>query len=72
MGFMKAKLAGLGVLMTVFGVTVTILSLFGYNITLFLWLNNWGTTMGWLIRIGFIIGGIILFVLFYNSQEEEY
>ena len=70
MDFIKSKLSSIGALMAVFGVASSILSFFDYNLKLLMWVDLWGTTMGWVIRIGLIVGGAALFFMFNKSEEE--
>ncbi|OJJ18108.1 hypothetical protein BKI52_29605 [marine bacterium AO1-C] len=60
----------LGMLLFFFGLASSILSFFNYNLRVLVWIDLWGTTMGWIIRIGFIVGGGILFMLFGRDSEE--
>jgi len=71
MDFIKSNLSSLGAIMAVYGLASAVLSFFDYNIKFLLWVDIWGTTIGWLIRAGLMISGIALFFLFANPEEEE-
>lgn len=53
-----------------FGIGSIILSLLEMNFILLMWIDNWGESIGWTIRIGItILGGI--FTYFGANREEE-
>lgn len=66
----KLKLGKGGLLLAAMGIISIILSIFNYNIRLLAWVDVWGNTMGWVIRIVLILGGGALF-LFFGREEEE-
>ena len=47
----------LGGLMVFFGAGSLILGLFGYEFSLLMWIDLWGPTVGWIIRIALIVVG---------------
>jgi hypothetical protein len=53
----KAKLPSIGAGMAVMGIASTLLSFFNYNLRLLMWIDLWGTSVGWIIRILHIVGG---------------
>lgn len=69
--YIKQRLASFGAVMAVAGVASTLLSFFNYNLRLLMWIDMWGTTMGWIIRIALIAGGLALFFLLNTDEEEE-
>lgn len=71
MDFIKSKISSLGALMVVFGLASSILSFFDYNLRLLMWVDMWGTTTGWIIRIALILGGAALFFLTNKASESE-
>lgn len=46
-----------------FGVGSSILQLFNYDFVILMWINMWGDQIGWLIRIGMIVLGLVLWVV---------
>ncbi|HAS44093.1 MAG TPA: hypothetical protein DCS93_26685 [Microscillaceae bacterium] len=70
MEFIQAQLGKLGAFLFFFGLASALLSFFNYNLRLLLWVDLWGTTMGWIIRISFIVGGGLLFLLFGRSDDD--
>lgn len=66
----KSKLGSGGLLLAAMGIMSMILSIFNYNIRLLAWIDIWGSTMGWIIRILLILGGGALF-FFYGSYDDE-
>ena len=71
MDFIKSKLSSIGALLVLFGIASGVLSFFDYNLKLLMWVDIWGTTMGWVIRIALIIVGAALLFLFNKSEDQE-
>lgn len=67
----KQKLGKGGLLLAAMGIISMILSIFNYNIRLLAWVDAWGNTMGWVIRILLILGGGALFLFFGREEEDE-
>ena len=63
----------LGGLMFLFGAGSMVLGLVGYEFTLLMWVDNWGPTVGWIIRIALaVVGGALwLFGEDAGGQAEE-
>ncbi len=70
MNDIKAKIGKGGLLLAALGIISIILSFFDYNIRLLKWIDLWGETMGWVIRIGCIVVGGALFMLLGRDDEE--
>jgi len=66
----KLKLGKGGLVLAALGVLSIVLSIFNYNIRLLSWIDAWGSTTGWIIRILFIVAGGALFFLFGRDEEE--
>ena len=67
----KSRLGQGGLLLAAMGIMSIILSVFNYNIRLLAWIDIWGTTMGWIIRVILIILGGGLFIFFGRSTEDD-
>ena len=67
----KQKIGKAGLILAAMGIMSIVLSIFNYNIRLLAWIDIWGNTMGWIIRILLIVGGGVLFLLFGNGDEDE-
>lgn len=65
-----SKLGKGGLLLAAIGIMSIVLSLFNYNIRLLAWVDLWGDTMGWVIRIVLILAGGALF-FFFGKEEED-
>ena len=52
----------LGFNLIFFGVGSIPLNLFQYEFILLMWIDTWGPTVGWAIRIGLIAVGVVLVV----------
>ncbi len=61
---MKAKqiVTSIGALIGVYGIASSVLYFNGYNIRLLLWVDQWGMTAGWIIRIVLIVAGAGLYI----------
>lgn len=54
-----------------FGVGSIVLNFFNYEFMLLSWVDNWGTTVGWVIRGTMIVVGAALFFLSRGEKEES-
>lgn len=52
-----------GTYLVIGGIGSGILSLFGYNFKLLLWIDLWGETVGWFIRFGLVAAGALMVAL---------
>lgn len=66
----KSKLGKGGLVLAALGIMSIVLSIFNYNIRLLAWVDAWGNTMGWVIRVLLILGGGALFMMFGRDGEE--
>ncbi|SHH60254.1 hypothetical protein DFQ05_0826 [Winogradskyella wandonensis] len=66
-----SKLGKGGLLLAAMGIISILLSIFNYNLRLLAWIDMWGNTTGWIIRILLIVGGGALFFLFGREEEED-
>ncbi|RRQ50781.1 hypothetical protein DZC72_02895 [Maribacter algicola] len=67
----KSKLGQGGLVLAAMGIISAVLSIFNYNIRLLAWIDIWGSTMGWILRIVLVIAGGALFFLFGREEAEE-
>jgi hypothetical protein len=68
---MKSKLGQGGLVLAAMGIISALLSIFNYNIRLLAWIDLWGSTMGWVLRIVLVLAGGALFFLFGKMEEDE-
>lgn len=66
----KVKLGQGGLVLAAMGIISMVLSIFNYNIRLLSWIDIWGSTAGWIIRILLILVGGVLFFLFGRDNED--
>ena len=59
----------IGMYMALAGIISIVLLFLERNLTILMWIDMWGETVGWAIRIGLIVVGGALFLL--GPQEEE-
>ena len=71
MGTIKSKIAKGGLALAVLGIISILLSFFNYNVKLLAWIDLWGSTMGWVIRILLGVGGAALFYLLGSDEDAE-
>ncbi|MFB9864434.1 hypothetical protein [Rufibacter immobilis] len=53
----------LGLLIFLVGVVSLLVASFGANHFLLLWVDNWGRSIGWVLRVGITIAGYVLYYL---------
>ena len=61
----------IGTYLALGGVISCVLMLMDRNLTILMWIDSWGTTTGWIIRIAFIVVGLILFILGKGDEEGQ-
>ncbi len=61
----------LGIYLMIFGIGSIILSFLDLNFRLLLWIDAWGLTTGWIIRIGLTAVGLVLFSLAKDKKVVE-
>ena len=60
----------IGSYLFIFGVAAVIFGFMNRVPRLLIWIYEWGETVAWAIKIGFIVAGAALYLLG-NSNEEE-
>ncbi len=68
---MKRLLANIGGFLAISGIISTILYLIDYEVSILNWINSGGPMLGWVIRIGLIVIGVLLFFLVGKSSEDD-
>jgi len=61
----------IGTYMAIAGLASIVLHFLGMNLKLLMWIDMWGTTVGWAIRIGLLVVGIALVAMGPASEEVE-
>ena len=69
MDFIKSKLSSIGAFLALAGVASIALNFFNYNLRILMWIDTWGSTMGWVIRVGLIIAGGVLYLIGSRSSQ---
>lgn len=67
----SGKVSGLGAFLVIAGLLSTVLSLIDYNLKILIWIDMWGAGVGWGIRIGLIVVGAALFLIFKSKDDDE-
>ena len=68
---MRRLITNLGGFLAISGVISSILYLIDYNLKILAWIDSWGSTMGWVIRIGLIVAGVALYFFAGQSADDE-
>jgi hypothetical protein len=69
---MGKTLSSVGGFLALAGVLSIVLYFIGWNLRILLWIDTWGSTMGWVIRIGITLVGVVLLVIgFFMGKEGE-
>lgn len=66
----KSKLGKVGLFIGVMGMLSVMLCIFNYNIRLLSWVDAWGNTSGWIIRIVLIVIGAALFFIYGRAEDD--
>ena len=61
----------IGGLMFLFGAGSMLLGLFGYEFSLMTWIDNWGPTIGWVIRGALAVVGGFLWMFGEDMDGEQ-
>ena len=61
----------IGGLMVLFGAGSLVLGLIGYEFSLMMWVDNWGTTVGYVIRGALIVVGGVLWFMGDNGESGQ-
>lgn len=67
----KSKISGFGGVAVLIGFVSIALSFFKYNLRVLSWIDNWGETVGWVIRIGLIVVGLAAYFAMIVRDDEE-
>jgi hypothetical protein len=59
-----------GLYIAIFGLASILLPFFNLQLTILSWVDNWGETVSWAIKIGLIVIGAVLFFLGKPETEE--
>ncbi|PTX63004.1 hypothetical protein C8N46_102405 [Kordia periserrulae] len=61
----------IGMYLAIFGIGSIVLYFFDMQFKILTWIDEWGETTGWAIRIGMIVLGAILFFIGKSKEEEQ-
>ena len=61
----------IGGLMVLFGAGSLVLGLIGFEFSLMMWVDNWGTTVGYLIRGALIVVGGVLWLMGDSGESGQ-
>jgi len=60
---MGKTLSSIGGFLALAGIISVVLYFIGWNLRILLWIDSWGTSVGWAIRMGITVVGLVLFVI---------
>ncbi|HPA72391.1 MAG TPA: hypothetical protein PKY31_08985 [Spirochaetota bacterium] len=63
MEWLKSQFKSLGAFLAFAGIASIVLHFINWNLKILMWIDMWGSTVGWIIRVGLIIAGGILYLL---------
>jgi hypothetical protein len=66
----KSYMVSIGGFIAVAGILSIVLSFIGYNLRILMWIDTWGTTVGWIIRIGLVVLGGVIFMIGKFSTKQ--
>ncbi|WP_282079819.1 hypothetical protein [Aquimarina algiphila] len=61
----------IGSYIAIAGAISILLNFFNYNLKILIWIDSWGLTTGWIIRVGILVLGLILFFIGSKQTSEE-
>lgn len=61
----------IGVLLLLLGAGSILLGFLGYEFRLLMWVDNWGTTVGWTIRGVLIVAGVVLWIMGNKAETAQ-
>jgi hypothetical protein len=65
----EMQMKSIGGYLFFFGLGSIILNFLNMEFKLLMWIDNWGPTVGWSIRIGLLVLGAVLWLLGRSKQE---
>ena len=70
MDWIREKLSSIGAFCVFAGVVSSLLQLIGYELRIFRALDQQGPAVAWGVRVGFIVVGVVLYMLAPKSEPE--
>jgi hypothetical protein len=61
----------IGVLLFLLGAGSILLGFLGYEFRLLMWVDTWGTTVGWAIRGVLIVAGVVLWFMGNKAETAQ-
>ena len=61
----------IGGTLALFGIISAVLTFTSFELRLLMWIDNWGPTTGWAIRIGLIVLGVAIYFLTGKTPVEQ-
>lgn len=68
---MKEKLAYVGASMAVLGFFAIVLDFLNRVPRILVWIYNWGDTVAWVIKIGLIVVGVLLYMFAPGEEDSD-
>lgn len=54
-----------------FGIGTILLNLIGYEFAILMWIDTWGTEIGWALRGALVVAGLALFFVGSRTPDSE-
>ena len=64
-------MSSLGGTLILAGLASIVLNLIDYNLTILMWIDNWGNAVGWGIRVAIVALGVVIVALGAGQADEE-
>ncbi len=61
----------IGIYIALFGIAAIILPYFERQLVILSWIDNWGETVSWVIKIGLIVVGVVLFFILKSQPKGD-
>lgn len=58
----RQVISTIGAVIAIYGVASSVLFFIGYNMRLLVWVDQWGSGAGWLIRALMIAVGVVMYI----------
>ena len=68
---MGKTLSSIGGFLALAGIISIVLYFLGWNLRILLWIDSWGTSVGWSIRMGITVVGLVLFVIGWVMGKKD-
>jgi hypothetical protein len=58
----RQVISTIGAVIAIYGITSSVLLFIGYTMRLLVWVDQWGSAAGWIIRAVLIAAGVVMYI----------